>query len=237
MTYLEHNRISLVLTHYNRFDYLLECVAQVLSDPRIGEIVISDDCSTDGSYERIREHFKDVEKVKIFRNEENQDCYRNKATAMSKATLDWAILFDSDNILTPAFLDVLYLIPVWDSDIVYCPEWAEPHFDYRAFVGVVVSKTNVAHMMAHKHFGTVLNTCNYFVHRQSYLSVWDASVNPHTSDSIYQMYNWFRSGKKLVVQGRLRYFHRVHEHSHFKKNNHKTGDFHLKVENKLKSLS
>lgn len=42
--------ITLALTHWNRFDMLCESFAQVIDDERIGEIVIVDDHSDDGSY-------------------------------------------------------------------------------------------------------------------------------------------------------------------------------------------
>jgi hypothetical protein len=42
--------ITLAPTHHNRFEFLLESIALVLKDARLGEIVISDDVSADGSY-------------------------------------------------------------------------------------------------------------------------------------------------------------------------------------------
>lgn len=229
-------RISLALTHYNRAALLLECVAPILEDQRISEIVISDDASTDGSYLKLLECFSSHPKVKVFQNAHNLDCYQNKAQALRLCSNEWAILFDSDNILPVEYLDCLYRLLEWKEDTVYCPDFAEPYFDYTAFAGREIDQENVAKFMAMPHFATALNTCNYFVHRNSYLEVWDGSVNPHTADSIFQMYNWFRHGKKMQIVPGLRYFHRIHSGSHYKQNVHKTGDFSAVVESRLKAL-
>lgn len=239
---------------------LLECVCGVLEDERVGEIVVSDDASTDGSWEKLQECFVGSPKVRLFRNEQNLDCYANKAKAVERTTNGWLILFDSDNRLTRAYLDRLYSMPEWDTQTAYCPEFAEPHFDYTAFAGMTVDAHNVSVLMGregtqvtfggrrrpgstrrvlapiHARFRCALNTCNFFVHREEYLSVWDGSVDPHTADTIYQNFNWIRSGKKLVIVPGLRYFHRVHDQSHFKLNRKKTGTFHAEVEAKLMAL-
>src|SRR4051812_27159120 len=99
--------ISLALTHYNRFQFLTECIEQIKDDPRIGEIVISDDASTDDSYNRLALRYAADEKIKLFRNETNLDCYANKREAVYQCRSAWVILFDSDNILTKEYLDVI----------------------------------------------------------------------------------------------------------------------------------
>jgi len=251
--------ISLAITHFNRYAFLLECIAQVKDDPRIAEIVISDDASTDGSYEKLVESFRDLPKVRLFRNEKNLDCYFNKQKAVERAMGEWVILFDSDNILSKAYLDALFALEGWDPQTVYCPEFAEPSFDYRSWSGQIISSKNVAALMTppapsappvpnrarggrtplrpnKTNFGCLLNTCNYFVHRASYLEVWDGSVNPHTADSIYQIYNWLRSGRQLMVVSGLRYFHRLHDGSHYKLNHHLTKGFDRVVEDKLRQV-
>lgn len=255
---MTHPPITLAITHFNRFWYLQECIDQVKDDPRIGEIVISDDASTDGSFERLCLLYQNNPKIKLTRNEKNLDCYFNKHRAVLKSSCDWVILFDSDNVIKPSYLDRLQALPEWDPNVLYCPDFAEPHFDYTPFAGKIVDRKTIASLMPltpHTHlqtrkwrpplppvynpqprYGTALNTCNYFVHRQGYLQVWDGSVNPHTSDSIYQAYNWLKAGKRILIVPGLRYYHRVHEDSHYKLNLHKTGSFSQLVESRLREL-
>jgi len=230
-----NQKVTLTITHWNRFPMLVECVAGVRSDPRIGEIVISDDASTDGSWEQMQEFFKHNDKVKLFRNETNLDCYRNKAEALRRSQ-GWCILFDSDNIITADYLNVLYALPVWDAKMAYCPDFAEPEFDYRSFAGMTFDLRNISLHALDRRFRCALNTANYFMHRDDYLEVWDGTVDPHTADSIYQNYNWIKSGRRLHIVKGLRYRHRVHDQSHYKLNIGKTGRFHQEVEMKLLQL-
>lgn len=228
--------ISLALTTYNRFGLLLEAIAEVKDHHVISEIVISDDASTDGSWERLLGHFHDNPKVKLFRNERNLDCYANKAEAVRRVTGNWTILLDSDNVLPLAYIENLLKISVWHRRSAYLPVFASPHFDYRSFAGLVVTRQNVASHIDKKNFTTALNTANYFFHRDEYLRVWDGSVNPHTADSIYQNYRWLEAGNSLVFVEGLTYFHRVHPQSHYKLNHKKTGGFAKEVEQKLRAL-
>jgi glycosyltransferase involved in cell wall biosynthesis len=233
--------ITLALTHFNRFTLIREAIAQVKDDNRISEIVISDDASTDGSYEKLQEVFKLCLKVKLYQNTKRLDCYANKHAAVSRATNKWVVLFDSDNVMPPAYLDTLFRInrkgTGWQKNEAYLPVQAQPHFDYTAFSGCVIDRTNVRRYLDRKHFMTALNTANYFFHRDEYLRVWDGSVDPHTADSIYQNYRWLEGGNTLVFVSNLVYFHRVHADSHYKQNVHKTGNFAKHVELELRKLS
>ena len=228
--------IALAVPHFNRPDFLQACLHNVLEDPRVAEIVVSDDCSQPSDYRKVLDLFGWVKKIRIFRNAKNQDCYRNKKLAVERATLPWVILFDDDNVMPKAYVDTLFALPAWHEDTVYCPEFAEPHFDYRAFAGLKVSRTSVARLCPRPNFFTALNTANYFFHRPTWLSVWDGMVDPHTADSIYQAYRLLDAGKKLAIVPGLRYFHRVHSGSHYKQNVHLTGDFARQVEQKLKEM-
>ena len=230
-------QISLAITHYNRFDMVVESFAQVIDDSRIAEIVISDDCSKDGSLEKLKKFFLPWKKVHVRSNRVNMDCYRNKREAVLHCSLDWVLLLDSDNILSKDYLDKLYNIPQWDSSVFYCPVMAAPHFDYTKFAGLEVSKRNVSKYLRTPMFECALNTANYFFHREGYLKVWDGNINPHTSDTIYQTKNWLGYGGKLFFVPGMGYKHRVHPGSHYKQNKHKTGDFHRKVLGMLLAMS
>jgi glycosyltransferase involved in cell wall biosynthesis len=229
-------QVSLALTHFNRFDFLLEAVAQVQSDPRIREIVISDDASTDGSYEKLLSHFARNPNVLLSRNAQNLDCYRNKKEAVERAPSDWVILFDSDNVMGPDYLDALFHEMPWDPSTAYLPTYAAPLFDYRHLGGLTVDKHNVARCLDRPSFLTALNTANYFFNRNEYSRVWDGRVDPHTADSLWQNYNWLKDGNRLYFVPGLHYKHRVHAGSHYKTECHKTGNFAKQIERKLREM-
>lgn len=217
----------------------LESYKNIENDGRVSEIVICDDASSQDVFDRLIQSVFDGEhpKVRLYQNQENLDCYRNKANAVGRASNQWCILFDSDNVLRVNYLDRLFDIKNWRPDTVYCPVFAEPNFDYRNFAGVTITKENVGQYLDKPMFLTALNTMNFFVNKESFLSVWDGTVDPVTSDSIYFNYCWLKSGRKIHFVDGLQYYHRVHPGSHYQNNNHKTGFFAIDVENKIRQLS
>lgn len=208
-------KVSLSLTHWNRFPMLVEAVAKIRDDARLSEIVISDDASDDGSYRQILEEFGQESGFRISRNANRLDCYANKHAAVRKARGPWVILFDSDNILHPGYLDALEKLEPWDRWHWYLPTFGQPDFDYRAFAGQSVDKSNIGEFIDREHFLTALNTANYFVHRDSYLQTWDPTADPGTADSIYMCLRWLEQGGTLTFVPGMEYEHRIHEGSHF----------------------
>lgn len=195
----------------------IECFEQIINDDRVSEIVIVDDCSTDGSYELLANSLKRENKVKLFRNEENIDCFNNKRRAIELATNEWCILADSDNIFGKDYLDSIYDYS-WREDTILTPSWAAPHFSFNAYGGIMVGRSNVSEYIDKPLFEVMLNAANYFVNKHSYLSCWDGSIDPVTSDSIWVAYNWLKKSNYIYVVPHLTYTHRVHSGSHYKNN-------------------
>lgn len=232
----ENQKISICIPTYSRYEMVLESISKVVDDFRIDEIIIVDDCSTDGSYEKLLYIPKSENKVKIFRNSINLDCYKNKHRAISLASNGYVIILDSDNIIDISYLDRLFE-QEWNPNTILAPTFAKPSFDYRELNGIVATRNNVASLMSLRMFPTALNTFNYFIHRDNYLNVFDGSVDPVTADSIYFNYCWLKSGRSIKFVDGLQYDHRIHAGSHYQINNHKTGNFYEEVVDKLKQLS
>lgn len=209
-------KVSLAVTHWNRFEMLRESFAKVYADPRIAEVIISDDASDDGSYQQIITEYGYVAAMRITRNPVRLDCYANKRQAVSKARNPWVIIFDSDNILDPTYLDALERLEPWDPAHWYLPTFGRPDFDYRAFAGQSVDRSNIRDFVDREHFLTALNTANHFAHRDRYLDAWDASTDPGTADSIYMCLRWLEQGGTLTFVEGMEYEHRIHEGSHFR---------------------
>ncbi len=248
--------ISLCVTNFNREILLFQALEQVLDDDRVSEIIISDDCSEYELYKRVVAHYKPFDKVKVSRNDTNVDCYRNKRKAVSLASNKAVIIWDSDNIMTKAYIDVLHkpcpngTTPLqyvmsqtspkdWHGALCTCfqPVFAKPHFDFRKYSNKEIRKQEVAQYMDDSNFTTALNAMNYFLNGEEYLRVWDSSVDPVTSDSIFQNYNWLKAGNSIYFTPGLEYEHRISEDSHYKLNNKKTpAGFHNDIIRKLRSL-
>jgi glycosyltransferase involved in cell wall biosynthesis len=232
--------ITLCLTNYNRTDLLFESFKQVINDDRISEIVIVDDHSIMECFNIVSEYCGYIPKVRLYRNERNLDCYRNKREAVSKASNDWVIIFDSDNIMTKEYVDALIQCGCergWNEKQVLNPSFSKPHFDFRQHQGQTVTKENILDYIESGCFQTMLNAMNYFVHRDEYLRVWDGSIDPVTSDSLYQNYNWLKAGNSIYVVPGLEYEHRVHSGSHYQNNVRRTPQgLHDSIIQKLKEL-
>ncbi len=237
--------ISLCITTWNRDDLVLKSFEKVLHDERISEIVIVDDCSDIGFYqslqykiERLKAESPDAfYKIKLYHNDKNLDCYRNKREAISKASNAWAIILDSDNVIDVDFLNALWTQKEWDRFTIYSPEFARPHFDFRQMSGQTITKQNVHEFVLIKpQFWWLINAMNYMVNTHEYLKVWDGSIDPVTSDTIYQNYNWLKAGNHIRVVPEMQYDHLVHSGSHYKKNNHRTGNLFEELIQKLTDM-
>jgi glycosyltransferase involved in cell wall biosynthesis len=234
-------KYSICIPTYNRTDLLYQSFAQVLNDDRIDEVVIVDDCSSSDVWNAICIHFGTVvksPKVKLFRNETNLDCYRNKREAISKASNEWCILLDSDNVIDTSYLDAIdnngYHLVDWN---IFQPSFAKPHFDFREFEGMWISSENVFSMMDNPKFQTMLNAMNFCIRKEDYLAVWDGSIDPVTSDSIYFNYKWLEMGGFIYVVPGMHYEHRVHNGSHYQNNVKRTPKgFHESIVEKIKAL-
>lgn len=234
--HLKGTTIGIAIPTYCRQTWLEESFRHVLADPRISEIVISDDCSRDGSFEHTRAAFAGHAKVMVHQNPRNLDCYRNKHQAVELTTSPWVILLDDDNVIKPDYLDTLFALPAWDPRVIYCPDYAQPHFNYTLFAGQLINRNNLKRFLLVPHYKTNLNTCNYFIHRESYLKTWDGSVDPLSADTMFHAFNWFKSGGGFYIVPGLRYLHRVHEGSHYKRNFKRARQFTEQLELKLRTL-
>lgn len=229
-------KISLCITTYNRLEYTLQSFEKVKDDERIGEIVIVDDCSTDDSFHYLKLALKYEPKVRLFQTSRNLDCYFNKIHSIGLAENEWVVILDSDNVIGTDYLDALFSVNHWDEKIIYAPVFAKETFDYRAFSGLTIGRSNVADYIDKPMFSTALNTSNYFFNKAEFLKHVDTKINPITAEAIYTNLNWLQAGNKIHFLEGLEYHHKVHQQSHYILNNHKTGYFYEDVEKKLREL-
>lgn len=214
--------LSLCLTNYNRYEMLLESFQHVYDDPRISEIVISDDCSKPDIRRDLLEFAQYNGKIRLHFNFRNVGMSLNKKRAIEEANNDWCILFDSDNIIKPDYIDAIWRVYLkevkqltLDANCIYVPEAALPEFDYRLFAGQTINRTNIKKFLQKPLFDCLLNTCNYVVNKDQYLKVYQSDPLIKASDTIHFNYLWLKSGGSFYVVPGMQYFHRVHEGSGF----------------------
>lgn len=207
---------SLCLTNYERFDLLIESFEQVIDDPRITEIVISDDCSSQTIFQSLVSYCADKPKIKLYRNEQNLGMGKNKMLAIERATSEWCILFDSDNKLNRGYINALYRSHCYPN-VINMPDSGGERLDYTRFAKWYVSRHNINYFLSFGGADMVLNTCNYFVNRQRYLEVYEDNPDVIAADTIWFNYLWLKKGGAFVIVPGLRYYHRIHSGSGFMK--------------------
>ena len=223
-------KVSICVTSYNRSEQTIRSFKDVLHHSMVDEVVIVDDCSDLGHYNTLKYMVDRINvelsstKVYLFRNEKNLDCYRNKRRAIELARNEWVIILDSDNIIDTEYLNFLrfYLHGGISRNTIIQPSFAKPSFDFRKYAGFWISTLNVWQYIDDPSFEVMLNAMNYCVNRDQYLQVFDESVDPVTSDSIYQNYNWFKSGGMMYVAKGVEYEHPISQDSHYKHNHKRT---------------
>lgn len=218
------------MTTYNRYEMTIESFAKVLNDPRIDDIVIMDDASSDGSGLMLFNYFKNNDKVRVFLQATNKGMSKNKHDAISFARNEWVIIFDSDNIIGPDYLDAFFEHALADRrsnftqhfhKFIFCPDFAKPNFDYRAFslqeaptYGIYHAK-DAARCIIDSRFNCLMNTCNYIVNRDFYLKTYKHNPEHKASDTIWHNYNHLKAGGIFAVVPNMQYEHRVHDGSGF----------------------
>lgn len=229
-------QIGIAIPTFMRPDWTVRAFEQVLYDERVKSVTVVDDFSPIESYHELVRSVGGMDKVRVFRNDQNLDCNKNKRQAVSLSDAHWNILADSDNIFGVDFLDRIFEIEEWEPDTIYAPAWAKPNFDYRSFSDLTLTKENISSYMEWPMCSTLLNTCNYFVNREEYIEVWGGDIDPITADSLYMAFRWLQSGRKIKVVSNLFYEHTVHPLSHYKQNAHRSGHLHMQIEQQLRNL-
>lgn len=91
--------VSIAMTTYNGEKYLKEQIDSILNQSYKNiELVICDDCSTDGTWSILQEYALKDKRIKIIQNSSNLGFIRNFEQAISLSTGDFIALSDQDDI-------------------------------------------------------------------------------------------------------------------------------------------
>lgn len=97
---------SILIAHYNNFEYFKDCYQSILNQTyQDFEVIILDDCSTDGSYEKVKDWVKNDSRFKVFQNEENKGVGYTKGKLIELATGEICGFLDPDDAITPNALE------------------------------------------------------------------------------------------------------------------------------------
>lgn len=116
-------KLSVVMPVYNESQTISEILSQVIASPYQKEIILVDDCSTDGTQE-ILEHLKTSE-TRVLRHQKNLGKGAAIRTGLKAATGDIILIQDADLEYDPGEYHIL-LKPILDgkADVVYGSRFA-----------------------------------------------------------------------------------------------------------------
>src|ERR1041384_7268362 len=90
--------VSVLMTAYNREDYIAEAIESVLASTYTNfELIIVDDCSSDNTVAIAKEYKAKDKRIKVYVNEKNLGDYPNRNKAASYANGDFLMYVDSDD--------------------------------------------------------------------------------------------------------------------------------------------
>jgi glycosyltransferase involved in cell wall biosynthesis len=115
-------KISVVVALFNTEKYLRRCVDSVLSQTFTDfELILVDDCSTDGSPAICDEYAQKDARVKVIHNGQNQGSSKARKTGLGEAAGGYVLFVDSDDWIESSMLETMYKKVVDDElDMAYC---------------------------------------------------------------------------------------------------------------------
>lgn len=98
--------ISIITPNYNCARFIAQTIESVLAQTYTNwEMLIVDDCSTDGSYEIALGYVQKDSRIKMFRNEKNSGAAVSRNRAIEASSGEYVAFLDSDDLWLPDKLE------------------------------------------------------------------------------------------------------------------------------------
>lgn len=105
---MRHVPVSVIIPSFNAAGYLEACLSAVQAGTPPAEILIVDDCSTDGSLNLARELARRHTNVRVLARELNGGAIEARRDGVHAASQKWVAFVDTDDILEPGALAEAY---------------------------------------------------------------------------------------------------------------------------------
>lgn len=111
---------SVVMPVYNEAATVRKVLELVLAQRPVQELIVVDDCSTDGSWQVLDDFAKNNDRIRVFRHEQNQGKGAALATGIAHAKAPVVIIQDADLEYDPTeYYHLLKPILMEKADVVY----------------------------------------------------------------------------------------------------------------------
>lgn len=98
--------VSILIPVYNREKLIAQTIESALNQTYINiEVIITDNCSTDNTWEIIQEYAQKNNRIKAFQNDSNIGPVRNWKRCIDEASGDYGKILWSDDLIAPEFIE------------------------------------------------------------------------------------------------------------------------------------
>lgn len=137
--------LSVIIPVYNVKPYLKKCIESVLSqEEKDYEVILVDDCSTDGSLS-IAEEYESDARISLIRKEKNTGLSDTRNTGMRSARGEYILFLDSDDYIEPGAFGKIREISEAEGkpDIIYFGFYEETGGEVRKRYGYRSEKNRI----------------------------------------------------------------------------------------------
>ncbi len=98
--------VSVIIPIYNRYEMGVKAIESALNQTYTHiEVVVGDNCSTDGTFGLLQNDYSNNEKVVLFQNSENLGPVRNWIKCLNRAKGEYIKILWSDDMMTEQFIE------------------------------------------------------------------------------------------------------------------------------------
>ncbi len=112
--------VSIIIAVYNGEKYIEETITSALRQTISKEIIIIDDCSSDNSYELIKQIAEKNTCIKILKNEKNMGFCKSVNKGLKQGKGKYVLVLGQDDILLPNHCEIMLKSFDYDTSIVFC---------------------------------------------------------------------------------------------------------------------
>jgi len=138
--------VSVLMTAYNREDYIAEAIESVLDSTYLNfELIIVDDCSIDKTVDIVNFYAQKDDRISVYLNDYNLGDYSNRNKAASYAKGEYLMYVDSDDAINKDHIDkTIKVVNLWPDVKMVLPSRMHDKF--------FGSKNYSPHEAYHHHF-------------------------------------------------------------------------------------